>query len=219
MFNLIGITLASFLAALSGAVVPGPVFALVVSKSLGGSRAAGPLIILGHLVIECVIIFAVFLGLGPLLGSASARIVVKYVGGAVLALMGIMLAKDALNMKDRNIEVGVGPAVSANAARSSFFNLAFSGLLASCSNPYFFLWWLEIGVPTMLGSMSVAGFLGFFSFIAGHAAADFSWFSFIGYSAYKGKNMLSWRIIRLLIFVSAAFLVGFAFYMLLVPVA
>ncbi|MEM1607438.1 MAG: LysE family transporter [Candidatus Bathyarchaeia archaeon] len=216
MLGLVGVALASFLAALSGAIVPGPVFALVVSESLRGSRAAGPLIILGHFIIECIVIFAVFLGLGPLLGSMSARLIVKYVGGAILALMGLQLVKSALHVKD--IEISGGSSTGANVRDSSFFNLVFSGFLASCSNPYFFLWWLEVGVPTILGATSMAGLLGFFSFLIGHAAADLSWFSFIGYSVYKGKNMLSRKIIRILLLLSAAFLIGFALYMLISPI-
>lgn len=216
MLGLIGIALASFLAALSGAIVPGPVFALVVSESLRGSRAAGPLIVLGHFIIEYIIVFAVFLGLGSLLGSMSAKFMVKYVGGVILAFMGLRLIKSAFNIKD--VEISERAPADADAARLSLLSLVFSGFLASCSNPYFFLWWLEIGVPTILGSISVAGLLGFFSFLIGHAAADLSWFSFIGYSVYKGKNMLSRKIIRLLLFISAGFLIGFAFYILLLPI-
>lgn len=49
MLELLGIASLSFMAALSGAAVPGPVFMLVVSESMRGGRIAGPLIMLGHL--------------------------------------------------------------------------------------------------------------------------------------------------------------------------
>lgn len=42
MLELLWIASSSFLAALSGAVVPGPVFALVLSESLKNGKVAGP---------------------------------------------------------------------------------------------------------------------------------------------------------------------------------
>jgi len=45
MPDLLWITSSSFLAALSRAVAPGPVFALVASESIKNSKIAGPLIV------------------------------------------------------------------------------------------------------------------------------------------------------------------------------
>ncbi|MEM2309938.1 MAG: LysE family transporter, partial [Candidatus Bathyarchaeia archaeon] len=79
MLDLLGIASLSFIAALSGAIVPGPVFALVVSESLRAGKIAGPLIVLGHFIIEWIIIFMIFLGLGPVLDSKDTRIIVGFV--------------------------------------------------------------------------------------------------------------------------------------------
>jgi len=49
VFDLLALAFLSFAAALSGAVVPGPVFVMVVSESLKKGAKAGPLIVLGTL--------------------------------------------------------------------------------------------------------------------------------------------------------------------------
>ncbi|MBS7624319.1 MAG: LysE family transporter [Candidatus Bathyarchaeia archaeon] len=213
MLELAGIVAASFLAALSGAVVPGPIFALVVSESLRGRKFAGPLIILGHFIIEGVIILLIFLGLDPLLEHAGVKIAIKYVGGVVLILMGLQLIRGALNMRSMDISESILTSNS-NVTDLSALGLIVSGFLASCSNPYFFLWWLELGLPAIAGFTSIAGLSGFLSFLAGHVAADFLWFSFLGFSFYRGRRILSWKIIRLLLLVSAAYIICFALYML-----
>ncbi|MBS7639359.1 MAG: LysE family transporter [Candidatus Bathyarchaeia archaeon] len=212
MLDLLGIASLSFIAALSGAIVPGPVFALVVSESLRAGKIAGPLIVLGHFIIEWIIIFMIFLGLGPVLDSKDTRIIVGFVGGSVLALMGLRLAKAAVNLK---IDENVISESSLNSVRKSLYGLIASGFLSSCSNPHVFLWWLATGAPLITSSLSIAGLPGLIYFLLGHAAADLSWFSFVSYSVCKGRRILSRRAIQIILFVSAAFLVAFAFHLIL----
>lgn len=210
MLDLLGIASLSFLAALSGAVVPGPVFALVVSESLRSGKIAGPLIALGHFLIEWFIIFMVFLGLGPLLETEGAKIVVSCVGGVVLMLMGIKLMKFALHLKIDNEAFS-----KSSRNRWISHNLVVSGFLSSCSNPHIFLWWLTMGIPMIMSSISVAGVMGFVSFLIGHAVADLSWFSFVSYSVHRGKRVLKREIIRAILFASSAFLVAFSIYLVI----
>lgn len=212
MLDLLGIASLSFIAALSGAIVPGPVFALVISESLRAGKLAGPLIVLGHFIIEWIIIFMIFLGLGPILNSRDAIIMVGFVGGSVLALMGLRLAKSAMNLKIDEVAVSRS---SSNIAGKPLYSLVAAGFLSSCSNPHVFLWWLATGAPMIMSSLSIAGLPGFIYFLLGHAAADLSWFSFVSYSACKGRRILSQRAIQIILLVSAAFLVAFASYLIL----
>ena len=50
--NILLVFFSSFVLALSGALVPGPLFTLTVSESLRRGAKAGPLIILGHGLLE-----------------------------------------------------------------------------------------------------------------------------------------------------------------------
>lgn len=205
------IIFSSFLATLSGAIVPGPVFALVLSESIKSGRVAGPLIILGHLLIEGVIILMVFMGLQPILQSEEIRVIIGYVGGAMLILVGLKLILDSLKVKAEDT-LNIRDIIRRE--RTPAHRLIFLGFLTSCSNPYFFLWWLATGLPVMANSISIAGTLGFISFLVGHAAADLLWFNFVGYSIHEGKRILNEKALRSILFGSSLFLIFFAVYII-----
>lgn len=207
MINLLWFASLSFLAAISGAITPGPVFTLVVSESLKHGKIAGPLIVLGHFIIEWIIIFMIFLGLGSILESEHAMIFVGFVGGVILMLMGLKLLRDAIRLKTNDVfTINIG----FDSVRRPLYVLIALGFLSSCSNPYVFIWWLTIGFPIITSSVSIAGLPGFLSFLVGHAAADLSWFSFVSYSIYKGKRVMNRIVIQAILFASAFFLIAFA---------
>ncbi|MBS7605192.1 MAG: LysE family transporter [Candidatus Bathyarchaeia archaeon] len=209
MLNLFWIGFSSFLAALSGAIVPGPVFTLVLTESLKSGKITGPLIVLGHLLIEGAIILLVFIGLQPVLQSREVMMIAGYIGGAALMLIGLKLILDSLRVKIKdslNVE-GI-----AGRGKTPIYKLVFLGFLASCSNPYFFLWWLATGLPIMVSSISIAGVSGFLSFLIGHAAADLSWFSFVSYSVHESRKIMGERTLQIILLCSSVFLISFAAY-------
>jgi threonine/homoserine/homoserine lactone efflux protein len=206
LFDLAALTALSFFAALSGAVVPGPVFVMVVSESLKKGAKAGPLIVVGHLIIEALIIVAILLGLDALLSSTQATAIIRYVGGVVFLLMGASLINAARNIKSN--------VASESNTKLASHGLIVAGFLSSGSNPQFFFWWLATGIPTMAVALSSAGTAGFIAFLVGHAAADLLWFSFISWSVEKGRNYLNPKAIKAILVGSAAFLLGFGFYLL-----
>lgn len=201
MLEFFGLMFASLVAALYGAIVPGPVFVITVSESLKRGRIAGPLVALGHLMVEAVLIFVVFFGLRKFLGLTSVRMVVGYVGGATLIAMGIYLARAS-----KNFQVDVKMNMN---SRFASHGPVVAGMLGSCSNPHFLLWWLTPGIPLMYTSIAVAGTIGFIAFVIGHAGADLGWFGFVSYSVDKGKGLLSKNLIKYIMLGSAIFLVIF----------
>jgi threonine/homoserine/homoserine lactone efflux protein len=56
---------------------------MVVSESLKKGAKAGPLIVIGHLIIEALIIAAILLGLYALLSSTHITAIISYVDGVV----------------------------------------------------------------------------------------------------------------------------------------
>jgi len=197
VLDILGIASLSFIAALSGAVVPGPVFVIVVSEALKKGKKAAPLIVLGHLIIEAFIILIIFLGLGAFLNSTQVTTVVRYIGGSILILMGVYLVKTAKNFKAEAMKPQV---------RFASKGLVAAGFLSSGSNPHFFLWWLTTGAPIMALSLTSAGVIGFTAFLIGHATADLLWFSFISFSVDKGRRLLNERIVKAILLGSATFL-------------
>ena len=201
MIEFLELIFVSLIAALAGAVVPGPVFVVTVSESLKRGRFAGPLIVIGHFMVEAAIIVLVFLGLGAILKLNTAKLIVSYLGGTALILMGTYLVRAS-----RNIHVDI----KANAnLRFTSHGPIIAGFLASCSNPYIMLWWLTIGIPVLLKSISAAGIVGFFAFIIGHAAADLGWFGFVSQSVHAGKKFLGQKAVSYIVLGSAIFLVIF----------
>ncbi|MCS7120794.1 MAG: LysE family transporter [Nitrososphaerota archaeon] len=205
MLEIIGAGLASFLAALTGAVVPGPVFVLVVSETLRKGGKAAPLIVLGHLLIEGIIILALFLGLGAILETENAKMMISYIGGSMLILLGAYLAKVAKRFKTELT-------VSGN-TRFASKGLVAAGFLSSGSNPHFFLWWVTEGAPLMALSLTL-GPLGFVVFLIGHASADLLWFSLIGFSIDKGRNIIGEKTVKAILLSSAVFLLIFGAYLI-----
>jgi len=206
LFDLVAVTALSFFAALSGAVVPGPVFVVVVSESLKKGVKAGPLIVAGHLAIEAIIIAAILLGLDALLNSAQATKAISYVGGAVFLVMGVILINAA-----RNIKGDINRESNTNLASHG---LVAAGFLASASNPQFYFWWLATGIPAIAFALSTAGTVGFVAFLLGHAAADLLWFSFISWSVEKGRSYLNPKAIKAILVGSAVFLLIFGLYLI-----
>ncbi|MCW7075188.1 MAG: LysE family translocator [Candidatus Methanospirare jalkutatii] len=82
-----------FLTGLSGAVIPGPLFAFVVSDTLKKGFISGPLSALGHVIVEMPLIFAFLLGLGFILLKFQHFIYIA--GGIAFILMATLIANSA----------------------------------------------------------------------------------------------------------------------------
>ena len=82
-----------FLTGLSGAVIPGPLFAFVVSDTLKKGFISGPLSALGHVIVEMPLIFAFLLGLGFFL--LKFQHFTYTAGGIAFILMATLIANSA----------------------------------------------------------------------------------------------------------------------------
>jgi len=82
-----------FLTGLSGAVIPGPLFAFVVSDTLKKGFISGPLSALGHVIVEMPLIFAFLLGLGFIL--LKFQHFTYTAGGIAFILMATLIVHSA----------------------------------------------------------------------------------------------------------------------------
>lgn len=204
ILTLLALTITSFVVAFVGAVIPGPVFAVTIAESMRRGSIAGPLIVAGHFLVEVMIVVAAFFGLESLLRLEATRIGLGYLGGLALVVMGVYyiknVVKDKINLRESR-------------SKNSFcYTPVFSGFLASCSNPYFFLWWVTPGLPLMFKSLEVAGLIGFIFFCIGHGLADLSWFSFVSCSTHKSKKVLDKKSVEHIILGGAVFLIMLGVY-------
>ncbi len=196
--NVALIVLSSFIVALSGALVPGPLFTITVGESVKRGFIAGPLIILGHGILELVLVLLLVMGVTPFLAGEGAKIAIAVTGGAILLVMGAMMIKDAagarLVMTSGRNERGLHPVIS--------------GIVGSLSNPYWLIWWATAGLGYLVSSLKY-GFAGVAAFFAGHIAADLAWYSLLALAVSRGRRIIGDRGYRFMLYVCGFFLIAF----------
>lgn len=128
----------SFILALSGVITPGPLLTLIITESLRRGFIAGPFIILGHALLELVLIIAIVNGLGSFLKKGPVMGAVASIGGLFLLWIGWKMVKETkeVYLTFRN-EPG---------ERYKTLHPVWSGILFSLSNPYWSLWWVTVGL-------------------------------------------------------------------------
>lgn len=201
--TLVTILATSFVLALSGAMMPGPLFTATINESMQRGPLAGPLLIVGHATLELVLVLGLVFGLAPWLQSDTAFAVIALAGASILAWMAVGMLKSV-----RTLSLSAIHQPSQSGRR-----LVASGILLSLSNPYWLLWWATIGLGYVLAAQSL-GLPGVAAFFLGHIAADFAWYALCSAAMAKGKSLLNDQIYRGLITGCAVFLLGFAGYFL-----
>jgi threonine/homoserine/homoserine lactone efflux protein len=198
--NLITIFISSFIIALSGAMMPGPLLTVTISESSRRGFIAGPLLITGHAVLELALITALLLGLAPFFQMPVVFVVTAITGASILLWMAINMFRSLPSLS-----------ISWEEDETKRNHPMISGILMSVANPYWIIWWVTIGLGYILYSWQF-GSWGITFFFAGHILADLSWYSFISAAVARGKIFLDDRLYRGLIALCAVFLAGFACY-------
>ena len=89
MWILLTIFATSFVIALSGALMPGPLLTITLSESARRGFIAGPLIVCGHGILELILVLLLLLGLAPILNNDYVIGSVGLVGAVVLIWMAV----------------------------------------------------------------------------------------------------------------------------------
>lgn len=197
MDSLIGILISSFVIALSGALVPGPVLSLTVSESTKRGFMAGPMIILGHGVLEVVLIGIIFLGFADVINNEKILGTVGIMGGGALLWMSINMLKDIRHINTELVS-----------ERKAWGGPIVAGALTSLANPYWIIWWMTIGLGYVLISLKF-GLIGLFVFFLGHISADLLWYSLISFMVSRGRRHLSKGLYRGILGICALILIFF----------
>ena len=188
----------SFVLALSGALMPGPLLTVTVSESSRRGGSAGPLMIFGHGLLELALVIALISGLAPLLVRDDVFILISLTGGAVLLGMGISMLR---TLPKLTLVRG------SNTEKSR--NLVLMGIFLSAVNPYWLIWWASIGLGYIMYSLKF-GMLGVTAFFLGHILADLAWYALVSYGIAKGQHLMSNDAYRKLIGGCAMFLILFS---------
>ena len=194
----------SFLIALTGALMPGPVLAVTIRESARKGAFTGPLVILGHAILEIGLIAVLLLGLSPLFKSPVFLAVIGLIGGGGLIWMGLsgwMPPRAPTAMDIASDRAGAGR------KRTTVL----MGVAASLSNPYWFVWWATIGLA-YLGRASAFGPAGIAAFYGGHVLADLSWYSLVSAASARGRVAFRPAGHRALLKICSLFLIGLGIY-------
>lgn len=193
--------LSALIIGFSGAMMPGPLLTYVINASLQEGFIAGPLLIMGHALLELLLIILMFLGLDTLFANQTFTALIGIIGGSVLFWMGYGMIK-AVYQKTISIE-------DETSNKRNVTGFILPGAVISMSNPYWILWWATIGM-TYLANAYNQGILGAGTFFFGHIMSDFIWYSLVTWIVVFGKKIINDRIYRGLIMVFGIFLIYFA---------
>jgi threonine/homoserine/homoserine lactone efflux protein len=179
---------------LSGVMAPGAVTAATVAQG-ARRRWAGPLMAVGHGIVEIPLIFLIMLGLGVLFQAVWFKIVVGCFGGAFLVWMGIGMWRDA-GQADASPDkaVATGPLMT--------------GMILSISNPYFLLWWATVGLNLTIEARGL-GWGVFLLFALVHWLCDFTWLTILSFGAFHGTDIFGPRVQRIVLQVCSVALIAF----------
>ena len=183
--------------------MPGPLFSATVSESVRRGASAGPLFILGHGILELILIVGLFLGLAPFLNEPSVFRVIAVAGGAFLIFMAAGMFREL-----KTLSLG---AADDKAVRG---NIILLGAGLSLANPYWIIWWATIGLGYIMsaGKTGVSGVAVFFS---GHILADLLWYSLLSFGVAKSRRIMTDRVYRILTGLCALFLCLYSVYLII----
>ncbi len=172
---------------LSGVMMPGPMFAVTISKSLK-SPWAGILVSLGHAVVEVPLILLVYFGLREFFQNDIFQFVLSVLGGGMI----IWMSYDLFRSRKKIVREG----------KDTSYNAFVAGILMSGLNPFFLFWWATVGLKLINDFSSAVGAWGMPFFIIVHWLCDLVWLTFISFSIFKthkfwGERVQEWVFIVL----------------------
>ncbi|MDD5724300.1 MAG: LysE family transporter [Syntrophales bacterium] len=200
MEKLAAIFISSFIIGLSGALMPGPVLTVAITETTRRGFWAGPLIVLGHAILEVTLLVLLILGFADLIKKPGLLGVVGIGGGAVLFWMSFDMLRGIRHLR-----------LDLSGGKSAWGGPVTAGVLTSLANPYWIIWWATIGLGYVIVSMQF-GFVGVAVFFAGHILSDLAWYSAVSLFVSRGKRYISDRIYRGIIGTCAVMLIFFGIY-------
>ena len=205
MIEIVLFALTSFGVGLSGALVPGPMFTVTISDSVKKGFIAGPMVVLGHIMTEIIMMVVILAGLGQIIGSQTAAFIIGTFGGLVLIVMGYNISRSNTVLSS----------IKADENGIQKYGSFIKGIITSLSNPYFFIWWATIGLAFMFKGLALAGIFGLLGFSIGHWLADLSWFSIISFFSSRGSKFMSDKTYKTVMVICGVFLVILGTYFII----
>jgi threonine/homoserine/homoserine lactone efflux protein len=196
--DILSLFLTALVVGFSGAATPGPLLTVTISEVVRRGFWAGPMLVLGHAILELTLLLGLTLGLSEFLVQDVVAGFVRLAGGAFLVWMGLDILRSRKKIRLELIPQGM----PIDSGRS----ILVSGILVSLSNPFWLIWWATIGL-TYLTLALEHGRVGIAAFYMGHILADLIWYSLIAFIVAAGRRFVSANVYRGLLIVCGVFLI------------
>lgn len=193
----------SFSMAIGAVLSPGPVTTAIISQSPRLGWITGPLVSIGHALLELLMVVLITLGLSGILGAPAAQAAIAVMGGLLLLWMGGGMFIGAFRGRMRLPEKG---SVDEKIGYSRMLSL---GILTSLSSPFWYAWWMTAAAVYLLQAKAV-GWLLVAGFYLGHVSADFAWNTILSTAVGGGKKLMTNRMYAVLIGICSLYLVYLA---------
>lgn len=182
--SLLSILIPWFIVSIGAVVSPGPVSAAVITEAPRQGWRVGPLVSVGHSILELIVVILLGIGLSAGMASPPIQRAIAFVGGLVLLAMGAgyVLAAGRGTMRL--------PAPDAAAPRQTPARLVGLGVLMTASNPFWYAWWVTVA-PAYLAQAQAFGQAGLAAFYLGHISADFTWNTAVAGATHAGRRWLT----------------------------
>ena len=201
METLVELAITSFIVGFTGAMMPGPVLIATILYSTKKGYMAGPLVTLGHALVELIVTVFLAVGLVLIIGSLEARVIISLLGGLALLWMGY----EAIKYSKKATMQGL--VEDKPGSRFLMYGPVFLGLLMSVSNPYWWVWWAIVGNTFITEALTIAGIFGAVIFYFSHIMSDFTWYTMVSSSIGKGRMIISDKVYKYILAVCAVSLV------------
>jgi threonine/homoserine/homoserine lactone efflux protein len=182
---LLDMALQIILVSSSGVLTPGPLFFANLALSKYGGFWSGIKIAVGHTMVELPVIILYSL---PLITFIYPNIsfnmfkVIGIIGGTSLIVFGIFYVVKILNQND---------SLKATVKSSRIENPILAGILFTGVNPFFYLWWISVGIKLISDSLQLLGYpLGIVFLFFVHIWMDYAWLGISSYIASRGFKII-----------------------------
>jgi threonine/homoserine/homoserine lactone efflux protein len=188
-----------FVISMSGALMPGPMFAVVLAKSYR-SPWAGTQVSLGHAVIEFPIIMLIYFGFAAFFESNIVQLALSLVGGAMIIWMGwaMFSARQSVVREGKDVK----------------WTAFTAGIITSGLNPFFLVWWATVG-SMLIARIVDYGLGGLAAFTITHWLVDLIWLSFVSFIVFRTHNLWSTRFQEAVFILNSLLLIGFGFWFMI----
>ena len=180
----------AFITGLSGAMMPGPMLALVIGQTAVKGFMAVLAIVLGHALLELATIALLLTSLRAVLLRPRVRGVIGLMGGGVLVWMGVDMVRQAsaLRLDSDATQGAIG-----------WGGLIVAGAAVCIVNPYFIGWWATVGAGGLahVAPRSAGEYLTFY---LGHELSDLAWYSAVGLVIVSSQLILQDVVYQALVF-------------------